>query len=166
LVIEYALALAAIANVTLIALQLAMMAVSIGVAPVSQRFHWLLWTYIAAAIHLFGLWAFWVRFSYTIDEADPDRPKTFFQRIRSFIRAEFQLCGQPTEWDVKLLPENLCSVLLSAWVSFLIVGHIIYGTTLFLLPNSFWERTLLQSVLDIWPQQLSVELCLFLSFTD
>jgi hypothetical protein len=73
LVIEYALALAAIVNVTSIALDLSIKAASIGIAPISQRFHWLLWTYIAAVIHIFGH----VPSVFTCHQLPPIRPSNF-----------------------------------------------------------------------------------------
>jgi hypothetical protein len=135
-VIEYALALAAIANVTSIAVQLAVMAVTLSVSPISQRYHWILWTYIAAAIHSFGLLAFhsrseWRHLASSPQTDEAKLSKALHHRVRSCIANEFQLCSQHAPQRFMWRRENLLSFLLSAWVSFLIVAHIIYGTTIF-----------------------------------
>jgi hypothetical protein len=62
-------------------------------------------------------------------EAELSKP--LLQRIRNYISDEFQLCSQHAPHTFTWRHESLVSILLSAWVSFVTVAHIIYGTTLF-----------------------------------
>ena len=57
--------------------------------------------------------------------------KLFGRHLCRRVTIELQLCSQATKGEYQLLNDNLWSFSLLAWTSFLIVGHIIYGTALF-----------------------------------
>ena len=127
---EYAVALAAIANVSHATFQLAFMSTAVSLSC-SLRWEFLFWYYLAAGIHAFGQIAFATRARWPRSSDQPKASRySVINALSRWFKDELRPCRQREPHKFQWGRENLASILMSAVVGFLTMVHIIYGTSL------------------------------------
>lgn len=142
---QYLLALGAIANVAVMGYQLGYMSVSVAVGC-DQQFHFLLWNFMASCIYFIGFLAFRTRgriiarssrrsaSAQAVVDISSRKGRALYTVSRrlqiELSPCVYQIIATKEEISLEWKPETLTFILLSSFVSILIVGQIIYGTVL------------------------------------
>jgi hypothetical protein len=125
--IEYVLALAAIANIGYLSYELTdkvsfSFAQNTGYLPV-------IWAFVGAVIHLLGALALWLRTSVT--QAGGGGSEAPYSSIFENIRAQFTPLQSEGPICIELRPPNIGYLILSWFTTILAACHVLFGTLLF-----------------------------------
>lgn len=123
--VQYLLAIGAIANLTHVGYLMSYMAVTLS-SGCQNRYFGTLWIYISTAVHITGYLAFRSRGSWiSHTPLDEDNKQA---RFYSFVRTEVQPCISHDARVLKWGHETALGLFLVNMTTLLVVGHVVWGT--------------------------------------